>query len=348
MRHTETVLHPGAGGLRATNYTTRSGEKDSLDLGVEDEHEGTTGSTDDVGERSLEEGLAAFLRVDLGEAIHGSSVHEVLLGTAGLHHESSSDGVEGVGDDTGGNGNDLGEGPHGENVGVLGIGEHHGLTSVEHTEVRGSVGNDTNDGDTETSVEACGAVGLGNLHEAVNETVELSGLTGTDISSKTGSGEVKRVDEAEGSGTSGPTGSAVTEEELVGVLLGVVGVQGLLVEILAGEVEGLGGEVSDDVSHVSSPEGAETLLSVDTGEAVADTLVSLVDGDFLVGILDLEEELDTLNGGNEGLGDSGGDTTDEEISNKGLLSFLGSSLGHCVLGCVCCYKGNRIFQSLII
>jgi len=247
-----------------------------------------------------------------------------------LHHEASTDGIERVGEDSSGDGNDLGEHPHGEDVGFFGVGEHDGLTGIEHTEVGGSVGNDTNNGDTETSVETGGTVGLGNLTEAVNETVELSGLSGTNISGESGSGEVKRVDEAEGSGTSSSTGSAVTDEELEGLLLGVVRVQSLLVEVLAGEVEGLSGEVSDNISHVTSPEGTETLLSVDTSEAIGDTSVLLVGRDGLGSILDLEEELDSLNGGDESLGNSGGNTTDKEIGHKGLLSLLRLG-GHCVV-----------------
>jgi len=306
-----------------------SGEEDSLDLGVEDEHEGTTGSSDNVREGSLEEGLATFLGVDLLEAVHGSSVHKVLSGTTRLHHKASSDGIKGVGDNTGGNGNDLSEHPHVEDVGILGVGEHNGLTSIEHTEVGGSVGNDTNNGDTETSVETGGTVGLGNLAEAVNESRELSGSTGTNISGESGSGKIERVNEAEGSGTSSSTGGAVTEEEHEGLLLGTVGVQSLLVEILAGEVEGLGGEISDDVSEVTSPEGTETLLSVDTGEAIANTVVLVLGGDGLGGILNLEKKLDSLDRGNEGLGDGSGNTTNEEIGHKGLLSFLRLS-GHSV------------------
>jgi hypothetical protein len=42
--------------------------------------------------------------------------------------------------------------------------------------------------------------------------------------------------------------------------LGVVGAEDFLVDILEGEVEGLGGEVSDDVGSVTSPEGSEALL----------------------------------------------------------------------------------------
>ena len=52
-----------------------SAEEISLDLGVEDENESSTGASDDVGERALEEGLGAFVGQDSLEAIDGAIVH---------------------------------------------------------------------------------------------------------------------------------------------------------------------------------------------------------------------------------------------------------------------------------
>ena len=240
----------------------RSLEENSLDLGVEDENESTTGTSEDVGEGSLEESLGTFVGEDSLEAVDGTSVH--LVGSSGVHHESSSDGIKRVGDDAGADGDDLGEGPHGENVSLLGIWEHHGLTGIEHTEVGGAIKDNTNDGDTETSVETLGSFLCGDLLEAIDESTELSVTTGTNVSSKTGSGEIERVDGAEGGGTSSSTGGAVTEEELDGFDLGVVWVEDGLVVILEGEVQSLGREITNDVGQVTSPEGTETLLLDDS------------------------------------------------------------------------------------
>jgi hypothetical protein len=82
-----------------------------LDLIVENEDESTTGSSEDVGKASLEESFTSFILVDLGEAIHGTCVHSVGSGFTGSHHESSSDGIKWIRDDTSGNGNDLSESP---------------------------------------------------------------------------------------------------------------------------------------------------------------------------------------------------------------------------------------------
>ena len=53
------------------------------------------------------------------------------------------------------------------------------------------------------------------------------------------------------------------------------------------KVEGLCGEVADDIYNIATPEGEESLLLVNTGEAVNDTFIALVNRDALVGILDL-------------------------------------------------------------
>ena len=95
-----------------------------------------------------------------------------------------------------------------------------------------------------------------------------------------------------------------------------------------GKVQGLCGEVPDDVGGVTSPEGEETLVTVGTRETVTNTLVGLGETTLLdLGkensqesrtavpakltdhlILVLNEELDTLNGGCGGLGDGLEDT----------------------------------------
>ena len=236
-------------------------------------------------------------------------VLNVSTGTARLHHQATTDGVEGVGGNTGDDGDDLGVEEHHGARGLLGIGEEDSLTSVKETEVGGAVSEDTNDGDTETLVETNGAVGGSNLLEAVDETGKLMSLSGADVSSESSTGEVDGVNNADGGCTSHTTGHAVTDEELAGLGLGVVGVKPLLVDILEGKVKGLGGEISDDVSHISSPESTNTLFVVNATEAVTNAGVLLHVGSSFTGlggllghsILDLEEELDTLDGGDDGL-----------------------------------------------
>jgi hypothetical protein len=283
-----------------------------LDLSIKHQHEGTTGTTENVGKGTLKESSGAFVRRDLSEAIHSTSVLDVGTGFTGLHHQSTTDGIKRVGGDAGTNSNDLGEHPHGKDVSGLGIGEKEGLSSVEHTEIAGTVSDDTNNGDTETTVKTSSTIGLSDLHEAVNETSEFTTLSGTNISSEAGTGEIKRVDDAKGSSTSGTTGSHVTHEELYGFLLLVVGVENLLVKILEGEVEGLSGEIAHNIGQVTAPESGEALLAHNTAEAITNTLV-LITSHVLHGVLNLEEQLNALNRGNSCLRDGGGATADHKV-----------------------------------
>jgi len=88
--------------------------------------------------------------------------------------------------------------------------------------------------------------------------------------------------------------------------------------VLEGEVEGLGWEISDDVGEVSSPECREALFRTDTLEAVNNTSVSLHLSalDEWVGILSLDDQLNTLNWSSSSLRDSTRDTSSCEICHK--------------------------------
>ncbi len=94
------------------------------------------------------------------------------------------------------------------------------------------------------------------------------------ISGQTGSCEVEGVDEAEGRGTSSTTWGQVASEvpPELGVLVYTIE-EDLLVLVLESKVEGLGGEVSDDICQVSSPERHEALLLGNTHHAVNNALV---------------------------------------------------------------------------
>lgn len=106
------------------------------------------------------------------------------------------------------------------------------------------------------------------------------------------------------------TGGKVTHHPLaVTVTLTLVG-EHRLEGVAESEVQSLGGEVTDDVGGVTSPEGDDTLGGGGTLEAVTDTGVLAVQTASLKHlILVLDEELNTLNGGGSSLGDSSGDTT---------------------------------------
>jgi len=142
-----------------------------LNLFVESEDEGSTGSSDDVREATLEECGTSFLLEDLLSAINSTIIEFLITFLSGGHHKSSSDGIKWVGDDTSGDGNNLSESEEDHHVWLL---TQHDFTSIEETEVRGSVENDTNNGDSETLIESTETILGHDLLEAINETVEFS------------------------------------------------------------------------------------------------------------------------------------------------------------------------------
>lgn len=157
------------------------------------------------------------------------------------------------------------------------------------------------------------------LHDAVECASELAGSSLTGVDGKASTGEVKGVHDQERGG-SGKTsrgdvsGKARPEASRAG------NTEPCLVVVLEGEVERLGGEVTDHVGPVSAPESSNSLLLGHTDQDVRDTSVVL--GDLGRLTLVLEQQLDALNGGRDGLGHSGGDTTEEEVLNDVCLFGL--------------------------
>lgn len=286
----------------------------SLQLIVEYEHKSTTSTTQDVGESALEEGRRSFLLGDLDPAVEGVLVHDIGLGTTGLHHHTSSDGIEWIGDDTGGCGYNLSDGPRDEDRGVLRVWQHS-LGSIEATEVGSTIDDNTLDRHVEATVQTDHTVRLDGLLQTIDQTVVLTLGSGTaDISAQSGTGEVKWVDEAQRGGTSGTTGSEVTQEVAPELCVLVDATQeDLFVHILEGEVQRLGWEVPDHVGKVTSPESSEALFFGDANKAIDDTFVLLVDGNLLGGSLHLEQQLDALDRGDGSLGHGSGDTSGQEI-----------------------------------
>lgn len=285
-----------------------------LDLIVQDKHERATSASEYVGEGSLEEGGGALLLGDGGPAVQGALVQDVALGASGLHHHAPADGVEGVRDDTGHGGHGLGDGPADHQRGVLGVGQHAARGVVE-TEVRRTVDDDTLHRHTESSVQAGQTVGLEDLAQAVSETGELAlAIALADVGGQAGTREVQRVHEAQRGGSGGTARRQVTGEVApeLGVLVHATE-EHLLVLVFEREVEGLGREVPDDVGEVTTPERERALLLGNADEGVDDTFVALVFGDLFAHVLDLQQQLDALDGRHGGLGDGRGDTAGDEV-----------------------------------
>lgn len=154
---------------------------------------------------------------------------------------------------------------------VLWIGQ--GTAScVVATEVGGTVDDDTLDGHAEATVQSSDTIRLHCLLDAIDETSILTvSIPLTDISTQTSTSVIQWVDEAERGGSSGTTGSQVSDEVAPELCLLINTTQeNLFVDILEGEVKGLGWEVSDDVGQVTTPESSEALFLWNTDEAIDD------------------------------------------------------------------------------
>lgn len=121
----------------------------------------------------------------------------------------------------------------------------------------------------------------------MSQTSELTLLSGfADISGQTCSGEVEGVDETERRGSGGAARRQVTRKVPPELFVLVHAVEeNLLVLVLESKVEGLSGEVSDDVGQVPSPVREEALLFGDADNTVDDALVLLVSCNLFAGML---------------------------------------------------------------
>ncbi len=115
------------------------------------------------------------------------------------------------------------------------------------------------------------------MRTAVDETVELTfSWPFSDVSTQSGSCEIEGIDEDK---TEGP--SNTTRKERHGEVFSFFGMATHVFEenfvkiVLGGEVDGLGGEVSDHIGPVASPEGDNSFLFDATHEAVHDTLINV-------------------------------------------------------------------------
>ena len=178
-------------------------EHQDLHLIVDGQDTGTSDTTENVGTSTLEEGLEALLGDDLATGIQRRLV---LDGLTGGHHHTTTDGVQGVGSNTGTSGDSPSEEEGGEEVTLKRTDEEDRLDRVVHTEVQTTVDDDTSDGGTETTVETGDTIRGKSLLVDIHQAVELTLTTGLGVLvvvGKTGTGVIEGVDEEEGSSTSG-------------------------------------------------------------------------------------------------------------------------------------------------
>ena len=303
-------------------------EEDFLEFVVEGQDTGRGNTTEDVGAGTLEERPRPLLGCDLASSVE----HRLVVrGTARGHHHTTTDGVEGVGRETCAGGDAPAEKEGRDEVALEGTDEDDGLDGVVETEVETAVDDDTSDRGDEATVKTCDTVCSEGLAVDVDEAVELPSpaLNGRlVVVRKTRTGVVEGVDEQERRGTCRTTRSNVTREPLP-VSLRLFKAEHRLEVVLEREVEGLSGEVTNDIDSVTSPKRHEALVGIGAPEAVDYALVRGRQAALLKHlVLVLHEKLDSLDGGSRRLRDSGGYTAHEEVDDK-RIGVLGLGIfGH--------------------
>jgi len=276
---------------------------------------GAGDASEDVGASALHHRHEALVLHDLHGAIDGALV---LDGRSGGHHHTTTDGVDGVRHQSGGDGDAVAQAEGEEETGVGA--EQDGLERIVETEVHSAINEDADAGDDEASVETLDAVGFEGLGVDVDETLVLAlAAFALGVVGQTRTGVVERVDEHQRERTRAAAGQDVSGE-----LLGVGGVLGNVEHrldlILEGEVERLRREVTQAIGQVTAPQGVHALRLDGPHGAIDDAIVGLVEAalaDHLILILD--EQLDALDRGGGRLGDDGGDAREREILRESQL-----------------------------
>lgn len=222
-----------------------------MELIIEDQHQGTAGSTKGIGKGSLEKGLGAFIDENLFPAIDRSIV-ELFLSSS-LHHDATTDRVKGIAYDAGGRGDALGNDPAEDDGWILGILQQQTLGSVKAAEKCRPIDNDSSYADSKASVEATQSGLFVNRRYAVGQTGELSSLARAHIGSQTRAGKIQRIYKEQAGGTGGSTRGQIAGEKFPKVCLGIMTDKDLFVLVLEGEIQGLSGKVANYIGQIAPP-----------------------------------------------------------------------------------------------
>lgn len=274
--------------LLATAGEAAVGVDESLELVVHDQDQSTTSATENVGASTLEQSHGTLVLHDLTKALQSASVQNV--GATRLHHQTTAHSVEGVGDQARDGGDQLSDDKVLPERSFGSSGQQNTLGGIVSSKEGSAVDNNSNHRHSKALVQSTESILLEDLGHAIQQTVELTSSILANISSQTGTGKVQGVHKQQRGGTSSTTGCQVASKEFPEANLRGGADKDLLVGVLEGKVQGLGGEVTDDVGSVSAPQGQDTLLSRHTLEAVEDTLVLVLLGDLSGGGLHLHHE----------------------------------------------------------
>jgi len=292
-----TILEKSSAFLAGLVFLATNTDRDVhfLDFVEAGEYTSTSNTSQDVSSSTLHQSHEALVSYHGLSTVQGSLVLDSL--TTG-HHHPPSDGIDRVGHKSGCDRDTVSQQERQQQTGI--ITQEHWFEGVVETEVEASVDKDSDTRDHETSVETSNTVRFEGLLVDVNETVVLArGNTVLScyfgVVSETSSSVVERVDETQRHGSSNSTRQDVRAKlNRVASILGDS--EGLFDLSFEGKVKGLGGEVPQAVSQVTSPERVQTFAREGSCCTIYDSLVWPVQPPLLNHlILVLDEKLYSLN-----------------------------------------------------
>ena len=145
------------------------GNVELLEFVETSQHTGSSHSSQDVGSGSLHQGHESLVLHNLHKAVHGSLV---LDSTSGGHHHAPPHGVDGVRHKPSRDGDSPSKEEGDANSGISS--QKEWLEGVVETEVHTTVDEDTDSGDSESSVQALDTIGLQGLDVNIYKTIELT------------------------------------------------------------------------------------------------------------------------------------------------------------------------------
>lgn len=140
-------------------------------------------------------------------------------------------------------------------------------------EIESSVSENTKNGNREALIETLYSIFFEYFSTAIDESVKLTfSFRFTNISSKTSSGEIKRVneDKTETSSYSSRKQRSCKVFNSLGFRVDSLE-EDSIESVFDGKVDGLSREISDDVSPVTSPKRCNSFLLNTSGETVYDS-----------------------------------------------------------------------------
>lgn len=243
------------------------------------------------------------MRNNTPNTVNGIMINFLLQ--SGVHHHSSPNSIGGIRNGFAGHRHRLRQQKLQENRPFFIIGDE-ALPNIPEPEVQPPIKKDGRNRNPQAIIKPPNSIGSENGVHTVVEPSELGLTRFAHVDPHASPGQVQGVDEQGGARARHSPHNDAPFHKLIFLLHRVVLVEVSVEHVLEPEVQGRGGEVPDHVGRVSSPVGQQPFFQENALSAVEEAGVLFFE--LLVGVLGLEEELDSLQGGCYRFGNDPGDS----------------------------------------